>query len=298
MPLRTLPFDRPLDLGLTLGILRHGLGDPTVAFSPGSVARATRTAEGPATLLLRITGRDLVAEAWGPGADAALEDVPALVGWWDDPAALVPAHPLISELARRRPGLRIGRTGSVMDSLVPAILEQKVTGSEAFAAYRSLVRRFGQPAPGPLGLWLAPEAPTLAALPYHAFHPLGVERRRADTIRLAALRATRVEETATMPLEAAYRRLTALPGVGAWTAGEVGLRAFGDPDAVSVGDYHLPSLVTWLLTGEAVDDDARMLEVLEPYRGQRGRVIRLLETSGIRPARRGPRMAPRAIAGI
>jgi 3-methyladenine DNA glycosylase/8-oxoguanine DNA glycosylase len=293
-----IPLERPLDLGLTLGLLRHGLGDPTIAIGPGRVARAMRTPEGAATLLLRVRSTDLLAEAWGPGAEAALTGVPELIGSADDSRLLTPVHPLVADLARRRPGLRIGRTGSVMESLVPAILEQKVTGSEAFAAYRGLVRRYGEAAPGPLGLWLPPTAETLAALPYHAFHPFGVERRRADTIRLASLRSVRVEETAGMPVAAAYARLTALPGVGAWTAGEVGIRAFGDPDAVSIGDYHLPSLVTWLLTGEAVDDDARMLEVLEPYRGQRGRVIRLLETSGLRPARRGPRMAPRAIAGI
>jgi 3-methyladenine DNA glycosylase/8-oxoguanine DNA glycosylase len=281
-----------------MGLLRHGLGDPTISIAPGRVARATRTAEGPATVLLRAWNDRLEAEAWGPGAEAALDAVPALVGLADRPDALAPRHPLIAELVRRLPGLRLGRSGAVLESLVPAILEQKVTGSEASAAYRGLVRRYGEPAPGPLRLRLAPSAATIAALPYHAFHPLGVERRRADTIRLAALRAARVEEAAGLPLEAAYRRLRALPGVGAWTAAEVGMRAFGDPDAVSVGDYHLPGLVGWLLTGEARADDARMLELLEPYRGQRGRVIRLLEASGMRPPRRGPRMAPRAIAGI
>ncbi len=95
--------------------------------------------------------------------------------------------------------------------------------------------------------------------------------------------------------EDAYRLLLAIPGVGPWTAGEVGRAALGDPDAVSVGDYHLPSLVAWLLAGERRADDARMLELLEPYRGQRGRVIRLLEAAGTWPPRRGPRMPARSI---
>ncbi len=298
MPTTTLRLDRPLRLDLTLGLLRHGLGDPTVAVAPGRFARVTLTPDGAATLLLRVAGDSLEAEAWGPGADVALAGVPDLVGWDDRPADLHPVHPIVADLAHRLIGLRIGRTGNVMESLVPAILEQKVTGKEAFAAYRGLVRRFGRPAPGPLGLWLPPLPEDMAALPYHAFHPLGIERRRADTIRRAAARASRLEETSRTAPADAYRRLQAIPGVGAWTAAEVGIRAFGDPDAVSVGDYHLPSLVGWALAGEPQADDARMLELLEPYRGQRGRVIRLLEVGGIRRERRGPRMAPRAIAGI
>ncbi len=295
---RTIALEAPLDLGLTLGLLRHGFGDPTIAVAPGRIARATRTPDGAATLLLRIRGGRLEAEAWGPGADQALDGVPALVGLDDEPGALVPRHPIVAELTHRLPGLRLGRTGAVLESLVPAILEQKVTGSEAFAAWKGIVRRYGEPAPGPLGLWLAPTATALAALPYHAFHPFSVERRRADTIRWAAARARRLEEVVAMPLDAAYARLQALPGVGPWTAAEVGMRVLGDPDAVSVGDYHLPHLVSWILSGEPRADDARMLELLEPYRGQRGRVIRLLEASGLRPARRAPRMSPRSIAAI
>ena len=138
----------------------------------------------------------------------------------------------------------------------------------------------------------------MAVLPYHAFHPLGVERRRADTVRLVARHAARLEEAATMVPDDANRRLRALPGVGAWTAAEAALFALGDADAVSVGDYHLPHHVAWALAGEARADDARMLELLEPYQGQRGRVQRLLEASGVRIPRFGPRMTPHSIATI
>jgi 3-methyladenine DNA glycosylase/8-oxoguanine DNA glycosylase len=129
-------------------------------------------------------------------------------------------------------------------------------------------------------------------------HPIGIERRRAELIRTVAARSARFEEIVDLPLAAAYARLTALPGIGPWTAAEVAIRALGDADAVSVGDYHLPSLVSYALAGERRGTDARMLELLEPYRGQRGRVIRLLEASGIRPAAHGPRMQPRSIAAI
>ncbi len=128
------------------------------------------------------------------------------------------------------------------------------------------------------------------------FHRCGVERKRADTIRRAMARAGRVDEVAGLPLEAAYRRLRALPGVGPWSAAEVGLVALGDPDAVSVGDYHLPSQVAWALAGERTGTDERMLELLEPYRGHRGRVLRLLTIGGVGPPRRGPRTARRSFA--
>ena len=138
----------------------------------------------------------------------------------------------------------------------------------------------------------------LAILPYHELHPLGIERRRADLLRLVCSRANRLEEIPGLPREAAYRRLRSLPGIGAWTAAEVMLRAVGDADAVSVGDFHLPNLVAYALAGEPRGDDARMLELLEPWRGQRARVIRLLELSGVRPPAFGPRYAPRSIAAI
>ena len=298
MPARTLELDRPLDLRLTVGPLRRGLRDPTIRLEPRAVARATRTADGPGTLVIRQQGERLEAEAFGPGADRLLAGLPALVGIDDRPELPGPAHRLLAELVRRLSGLRIGRTGNVVEALVPAILEQKVTGTEAFRAWRLLVRRYGEPAPGPHGLWVPPPPDTLAVLPYHAFHPLGVERRRAETIRRVAARAERLDELPDLPLPEAYRRLVSFAGVGPWTAGEVALRALGDTDAVSIGDFHLPHLVTWALAGEPRGDDTRMLELLAPYHGQRGRVVRLLEASGIRPPRYGPRLAPRSIAAL
>lgn len=295
-----LRLDGPLDLARTLAPLRRGYGDPTIRLADNRAWRATRTPEGPATLAIEIAGGALTAEAWGPGADRAVEEVAALVGLEDDRTGFAPRHRIVAELDRRLRGLRMGRSGAVLESLVPAILEQKVTGEEARAAFRGLVRALGEPAPGPatFRLRLPPSPERLAALPYHDYHPFGVERRRAELIRKVAGRSGWFEAVVDLPLDEAYARLTALPGLGPWTAAEVALRALGDRDAVSVGDYNLPNLVTWALAGEARGDDARMLELLEPYRPQRARVVRLLEASGLRTPRFGPRRGPRRIESI
>ena len=292
-----IELSAPLELAATLWPLAHGTGDPTIRFAADGVWRAMRLAQGVATLNLRQLGpATLRARAWGPGGAAAISMVGELVGELDDPAALAPQHRVLRDTIRRHPGLRLPRTRRLMDALVPAILEQKVTGVEARQAFRSLVYRHGQRAPGPARLWLQPEPELLAGLPYYRLHVMGVERRRADLVRVVARQAARIEAAPTP--DAAERLLRAIPGIGPWTAAEVLRVAWGAPDAVSVGDYHIPNLVAWALAGEARADDARMLELLEPYRGQRGRVQRLLEASGVRIPRFGPRMAPRSIAGI
>jgi 3-methyladenine DNA glycosylase/8-oxoguanine DNA glycosylase len=296
MPVRIIPLDGPLDLRRTLAPLGRGPGDRTIRFGSGWTWRATRTPDGAATLALHHAGNEIRAEAWGPGAERALADVPSLVGIGQE-ALTARDHPLIARLARQYPGVRIPRSGAIMEALVPAILEQKVIGEEARRALFALVRFHGEIAPGPpeLGMRLPPAPATLAALPYYAYHPYGVERRRADLIRRACSRAQAFEAIVDMPLADAYARLTAVPGIGPWTAAEVGVRALGDVDAVSVGDFHLANLVAFALAGEPRATDARMLELLEPYRGQRAHVVRLLELGGIRVPRYGPRLAFRGI---
>jgi 3-methyladenine DNA glycosylase/8-oxoguanine DNA glycosylase len=294
---RTYRVDGPLDLRRTLAPLSRGPGDPTIRLGPGRAWRATRTADGPAAIALVHAGDELRAEAWGPGAERALADVPILLRLDADVRPIPAGHPLIAQLARRAPGVRIPRSGAVLDSLIPAILEQKVTGQEARRAWIGLIRKHGEYAPGPAEwrLRLSPPPSTLAALPYYAYHPFGVEQRRAELIRRVASRAAWFEAIVDLPFADAYTRLTAVSGIGPWTAAEVGVRALGDDDAVSVGDFHLPNLVAFALAGESRGTDERMLELLEPYRGQRARVVRLLELSGIRAPRYGPRLSPRRI---
>jgi 3-methyladenine DNA glycosylase/8-oxoguanine DNA glycosylase len=300
MPARSFPIVGPLDLRATLAPLSRGPADPTIRLAAGRAWRSTRTIDGPASIALVHEGDELRAEAWGPGAERALDTVPTLLALGAAPVPIPPGHPVIARLAGRRPGIRIPRTEAVLESLLPAILEQKITGDEARRSWVGLIRAHGEPAPGPpeWRLRLTPLPATLAALPYYAYHPFGIERRRAELIRRIASRPAWFEAIVDVPLPDAYARLTAVPGIGPWTAAEVGIRALGDADAVSVGDFHLPNLVAFALAREPRGDDARMLELLEPYRGQRALVIRLLELSGIRAPRYGPRLSPQRIEAI
>ena len=295
---RTLRLSSPLDLRRTLSPLRRGGADPTVRMAAREVWRATRTPAGPGTerLALDVDGV-LEVEAWGPGAEWLVDRAPVLAGELDDASGFRPDQPLLRDLHRLHPGLRMCRSEAVFEAAVASILEQRVTGTEAWRGWRALVRGLGEPAPGPLpGLLLPPEPAVLAGARYPVFHTYGVERGRAETVRRAAAHAARLEEAVELPLDAARRRLRALPGIGPWTAAEVAVVALGDADAVSVGDYHLPHVVSWALAGEPRGTDERMLELLEPYRGHRARVLRLLLVAGVAPPRRGPHLALRDVA--
>jgi 3-methyladenine DNA glycosylase/8-oxoguanine DNA glycosylase len=290
------PF--PLDLARTLGVHRRGGNDPAYRTLPGGVVwRTCQTPDGPATLRVAPgAGQDtaVTAAAWGPGADWLLASVPALLGTGDDPAGFRPVHPRLREAFTRYSGVRIGRSGRVFEALVPAVLEQKVVGAEAWRAWRYLLLRFGEPAPGPAppGMRVCPPPAVWQRIPSWEWHRAGVEAVRARTVAGAARAAGRLEEIAGLAAGDADRRLRSLPGIGVWTSAEIRQRACGDPDAVSVGDYHLPGAVGWLLAGRKVDD-AGMLELLAPYAGHRHRAARLVELTGQRPPRRGPRMPVR-----
>lgn len=291
-----------VDIALTLAVHKRGPGDPALRFdASGALWRTSLTPAGPATLRLATTGRPgqrgtcIEATAWGEGARWLLARVPDLLGVKDEPAAFRPQHPRLRELVRQHPGLRVGRTDRVLEALVPAVLEQKVLGREAHRAWRYLLRSHGLAAPGPApaGMRVFPPPATWRAIPSWEWHRAGVEAVRARTIAGAAAVAGRLEGTAAMAGADADRLLRSLPGIGPWTAAEVRQRACGDADAVSVGDYHLPAAVGWTLAGDRAADDARMLELLAPYAGQRYRVTRLIELGGGGPPRRGPRLALR-----
>ena len=271
--------------------------DPCGKLADGEFWLSARTPEGPGSLQLVRAGAEVTATGHGPGAAWLVERADAIAGLRDDLGdfpARAGSHPVVARLARTFAGVRFPASGQIFHRLIRAILEQKVTGIEAHRAYRALVRHFGEPAPGPAGLLLPPDPAAVAATPYWVFHPFGVEQRRTQALLRAALVAARLEQCADSA--EATRRLTAIAGIGPWTAAEVVRTAYGDADAVSVGDFHIPNTVAWGLAGEARGTDARMLELLAPFAGHRGRVCDLLAYGGIRAPKFGPRMPIRSFA--
>ncbi|WP_018155334.1 DNA-3-methyladenine glycosylase family protein [Demetria terragena] len=285
---------RVVPLRAIIGPMRRGPGDPTFAADGSAILLGQRTPEGPATLRIDQPAAEVVhLRAWGPGAGWSIRQAPALLGDRDDPSGFAPSHPLLRRLHHEHPHDRVPRSGLVVPELVPVILEQRVTGAQAFAAYRRLVRTYGEVAPGPgatLRLMVAPTVEGWRQIPSWEWLRAGVDAQRSDTVMRALRVAHRLDECVDLPLADAHRRLRAVPGIGAWTVAEVAQRALGDADAVSVGDYHVAKNITYALEG-TVGDDARMLELLRPYAGHRFRVQRLIGRSGRGRPRRGPRLS-------
>jgi len=287
----------PCPAGRILAVHRRGAGDPTYrVLGDGRHARGIRTPVGLASLVVStdIGAGAVSADAWGPGADWVLDRLPRMLGADDDPTGFAPP-PQLAEAWRHHRNWRLGTTDLVMESLVPTIIEQKVTGQEAFAGFRRLVHRYGEVAPGPgadHGLRLQPSAERLRAIPSWEWLHLHIDPARSRTVVRAAQVADALERTTCLDHVEADRRLRSLPGVGVWTSAEVRVRAHGDPDAVSFGDYHVAKDIGWALTGRAVDD-GELATLLEQWRPQRYRVQALLGLAGHRRPRRGPRMAPR-----
>lgn len=296
MPRRTITLPFAVDLRRSLGALRLGKHDPTIALSSAVVAVAMRTPEGAAALRAEHYGDRFEVEAWGEGADWAVEAAPGLLGCLDDRAGFDPVDPVVRRLHREADGLRLPHTARVLDALIPAVLSQRVTGFEAKRSYRQLVERWGEPAPGPTGLLLAPRPEAVAELEYYDLHVVGVEKQRADALKRVCAHANRLEGVGATAPDQLRSRLEALAGVGPWTSAEVARIALGDADAVSVGDFHLKHLVSWALASEPRGTDDRMLQLLEPYRGHRGRVCTLLESSGLSAPRYGARQRIQPIA--
>lgn len=285
---------------LLLGVHARGAGDPTYAVDrTGAVWRTARTPDGPGTVRLAVESDVVAVASWGPGAAWLVEMAPSWLACDDDLTGWAPDSPVLRDGARRFGGPRLGRTGLVMEALIPAILEQKVTGAQSRSSWRWLVRRYGEPAPGPAaGMAVVPEPSAWAAIPSWDWHRAGVGPQRSATAVRAAGLAARLEQAASMTSAQADARLRAVPGVGAWTAAEVRQRALGDADAVSVGDAHVPRMITYALTDQVSDTDEDMLAALEPYRGHRFRVQRVLELSGVPTPRFGPKYSPHDFRGM
>ena len=293
---RALKFPGPVSPGHTLAPQRRGPYDPCFQIdTDGAIWRTSLQSGGPVSARISRTAPDTVTcQAWGDGAEQFVDALPALLGVDDDATGFQPTHPTVVAAAARVQHLRIGRTARVLEAIIPAVLEQRVPGVDAFRSWRLLVTKYGTPAPGPAPAMMRvpPSAEAWRAIPSWEFHRANVDPGRARTLVGCAQRADSLERLRSGDA------LTSLPGVGVWTAAETAQRAFGDADALSVGDYHVSKMIGWTLLGRPIDD-AQMVELLEPMRPHRYRVVRLLEVSGLAyEPRRGPRLPVQRISRL
>lgn len=287
----------PTDLRHTLGSLRRSTRDPTMRFSSNGLWRATRTPDGPGVQHLRQSPHSLgpiESSSFGPGAQWLADHLPALLGAGDHEDDFPISHPKLNQWHARYRGLRIARTEAVWEAAYPAVLEQKVTGKEAWESFRLLHYRLSGPAPTPPNgpkLLLPLDPRQIANTPSHEFMNCNVERKRSTTIRVLADHASRLEQTVSMSRSDYNALFQTFPGVGAWTAAEIAIRALGDADAVSIGDFHLKNHVAWNLADRPRGTDDEMLELLEPFRPFRGKVVLLMQLAGEDPPKYGPHLA-------
>ncbi|MEQ1872287.1 MAG: DNA-3-methyladenine glycosylase 2 family protein [Ilumatobacteraceae bacterium] len=278
-----------MSIAETLSYYRFGYGDPTTRLTAGEFWRATHTPHGAGTIHIDFRDEHVRAEAWGPGGDWLLERVDAMTGASDPGFQFVDAHPVVMAAQRDHPGLRFGASFTLYHELLPTVLGQRVTGGEGVNQWNALVKSLGTAAPGPTDLRLPPAPEDLAHRPAWWFHPLGIEAKRAEPLRQLAKHASKLAAWAELSPVAAAEKLSLLQGIGPWTIGSALASALGDPDSVAVGDFHLKNIVGQAFTGRARSSDEEMLQLLEPYRGQRGRVVRLLLAAGHTARKFGPR---------
>jgi 3-methyladenine DNA glycosylase/8-oxoguanine DNA glycosylase len=220
----------------------------------------------------------LAKDAECPASDVAwaMESARALVAVDDDPSellAMVSDHPLLGMLAKRF-DCRLVRTPTVFEAFTRAVIEQLVTTYEASASIRRLHWLAGELVPGTT-LRAASTPQAVLRVPPWRLHAIGIGSRRSRTLREGARRGAALERLRDVDPAVAATKLESLPGVGPWTANLVARAALGWTDAVPVGDFHAPYLITEVLTGVQGDDDA-MLAALAPFRPHRARVVELI----------------------
>ena len=281
--------------------LRNGFNDPTTRVMTSShaapnsarIERAALTPCGPGSILLEVgANNEITGQAWGEGADWLWERSTKLAARHHVCALseeFFSHHPPVVQALRMSGLLHLPATDSPYHEILPAILGQRITATQAHAQWRRLCETYGESAPGPLDLLLPPTPERLKKIPSWEFHQLGIEEQRARTLHTAARYVDYIDRTRELSGPRAREALMKLPGIGVWTAAVTVGVSHGDPDALPVGDFHVKNTVAWALTGQARGTDEEMIELLHPYDGQRWRVVRMLERSGFAAPRFGPK---------
>ena len=284
-------LDLPARYDLAKTMLPAGMGvrDPSLRVSDRQATLAFHTAEGAATVDAELRGQQLMVSCYGPGRHWIEPRIPALFGSHDSPDDFRPQGK-VAELVAQSPGVHLPRLPVVFQRLVQIVLQQLVVWGDALRGWIRIVRKFGCDAPGPGGLRLGPSAQQLARLGYYELMDCQVMPRQAKLIPRLAKECERIERLAESGSESLARFLLSIRGVGDWTVAHLLGTSLGCADAVMTGDYGLPHTVAWFLAQKERSDDDEMLELLEPYRGHRFRVINLLMQGGITAPRRGPKM--------
>ena len=278
----------------TVSMLRNGHRDPTTVYENDTLWRATLTPLGAGTICItHVTSSTPCVRHFGPGGEWLAERALDLLGHSDQPPIISAQHNSVARAQRRFGQLRLPRSHSAYHELLPAVLGQRVTSIEAFGQWRQLCMRFGARAPGPRDdLFTPPDPQALSRQPYFVLHRFGIEKRRANALVQVARNAphlitdidfTRIEASTLT------QQLTRLRGIGVWTAATAGGLAYGDPDALLVGDFHVKNNVSYALTGRPRGTDEDMVAHLQAYSGQRARVVKWLELDGWIAPKFGPR---------
>lgn len=270
-----------VDLGLTLTTARMGTSDPCWSSDArGSWMWATRTPQGPGTVRLSPAPDGVSVEAWGPGAAWLADRAPGLVGALDPgPEALDAEVGPVAGLLERFAALRLARTALPLDAAIAAVCRRGVSAFEAGRAWSLMVEAWGDDAPGPGRLRLPPDPHRVAAASPYELHVMGLEQGAAAEVQRLASHSARLELSEAEPDDAVVDRVRDISGIGAEVVDHVRSVALGDPDAIPVVDGHLATMVIRVLRSSTEDPDVALDAVLDPYRPQRGRVLRVVEAA-------------------
>jgi AraC family transcriptional regulator of adaptative response / DNA-3-methyladenine glycosylase II len=274
--LRATPGVERVDAAGYRRTLRTGAAAGTLAVRP-------EPEKGQAVLTLRLPAVE--------GVQAIVARVRRLFDLDADPAGIarqLARSPALAPLIERHPGLRVPGAWDGFELAVRAVLGQQVSVPGATTLCARLVERFGEKLEGPAEPGLTHLFPTAAALAEADVAVIGLPRARAEAIRAlsAEVAAERLPLDGRLELEALVARLCAVPGIGAWTAHYVAMRACGETDAFPAGDLGLRRA---LGGARGPVSERALLSAAEAWRPWRAYAAVYLWTGSAPVARRAPR---------
>lgn len=246
---------------------------------PGRTALLVRVEQwGPpsrAELHITLVGREARSSAARRAADQLLARV---LGAYTPVRAfygVARSDPFLAEPARRLRGLRVAGAFDLWEALATAVFSQQVNLRLAYSIRRELAERYGRRARFDGELYVAfPRPGRIAREPLARLRQLRLSQAKAETLqrtaRLFASGKLMDAELAQRSDEHVIAELTAIKGIGRWTA-EVGLmRGLARPDAFPAADLGVVKYLARELSGQgAPSDEATMRRFAERWRPHR-----------------------------